>query len=54
MLVTMKQISAYKFSITDYGLKELNQLLKDYNNTDKGSIALLLATCAHESAMGTK
>lgn len=54
MLVTMKQLSAYKFSITDEGLKELNQLLKDYNITDKGSIALFLATCTHESAKGTK
>lgn len=53
-LITMSQMEEFNFTITDEELAELNDLLKKYNITDKGSIALFMAACGHESAMGTK
>lgn len=53
-LVTMEQMKKFGFiNITEEELNELNRLLKQYGLEDKGSIALFLATCGHESTKGT-
>lgn len=51
-LVTMEQMNMFGFEITDEDLKKLNQLLEENEVTNKGSIALFMATCGHESGMG--
>lgn len=51
-LVTTQQMDAYGFVITEEELEKLNRLLKENGITDIGSIALFIATCAHESNMG--
>lgn len=53
-LVTMEQMKKFGFEITYKGLEKLNRLLEENGITDRGSIALFLATCGHESAMGTQ
>ncbi len=52
-LITMEQMRKFNFSITEEGLIELNKFLWEYDLTDRGSIALFMATCGHESEKGT-
>ena len=52
-LVTMEQMDAFGFQITEERLEELNRLLEEFGITEKESIACFLATCAHESMNGT-
>ena len=53
-IVTMKQMKDFGFSLTVDELIELNRLLKQYGLEDKGSIAIFMATCGHESHKGTQ
>ncbi len=53
LLITMEQMNKFEFPISEEDLEELNNLLEDYDITDKGSIALFMATCGHESGKGT-
>lgn len=52
-LITMKQMNDFGFKISEEDLEKLNRLLEENGVIDRVSIALFMATCGHESGMGT-